>query len=752
VSFIGNSFASMCPALLLAGILAPATAITQCRLDQRRVSVTDAIAMTQLSPPQPESSARPDDPGLFSPDGRHFAVVLKNGDFRNNTNVFRLLIFLTRAALDGSKPEASVTMSSNSNEPGIGDLRWLKDNHTLLFLGEEPNAPAQIYSFDLTTRHLRRLTAQATSVVAFDASDDGRVIVFEAAPIPLDILDTPATRRTGFVVNGEELSTILFSGYRSSQSMAFIGRQLFVMAGPGEPRRVASEDGIWPYLNLSVSPDGRYALVGAMVKHIPPDWALYKEPLLHQVVTARRPIGGISRTPTYLLLDTKTARLSPLLGAPKDWPDDGYLWLDGGRSLVVSHAYLPLDGVTDEERALRERQPFVVELAMSSRRIARIGRDNLTATSWDAADEEITLRGQGNDASIRKIYRRRAGEWEDVSISAVGASDRRPTLSLVQDMNTAPVLWLTDLSGRKNRLLDLNPQFAQLCFGHEQEFAWKATDGHQVRGGLYLPPDYETDRRYPLVIQTHGFDPGQFWIDGPWGSAFAAQPLAARDIVVLQMNYDHVGGHTPEEAPRAMAAIDGAIDFLDKQGIIDPNRVGIIGFSRTVYHVAYTLTHSNHHFVAATLADGFDGDYFQTIAFPVTEGSDAVAVNGGPPYGVSLEKWLEHSPLFSIAAITSPIRLECYGMDSVLGLWSWYSLLSQKGMPVDMVVLPHAPHLLAKPWERIVSQQGNVDWFSFWLKGEEISPLEKRTQYARWQSLRSLLQDEFAKDQVPADH
>lgn len=751
MSFMGISFASMCPALLLAGLLVPATASTQCRPDQRRVSVSDAIAMTQLSPPEPESSAHPDDPGSFSPDGRHFAVVLKNGDFRNNTNVFTLLIFLTRAALHGSKPEATVTMSSNSNEPGIEDLRWLRDNNTLLFLGEEPNAPAQIYSFDLATRRLRRLTAQATSVVAFDASDDGRVIVFEAEPIPQDILDTPATQRTGFVVKGEELSTILFSGYRSSQSMAFIGRQLFVMAGTGEPRRVASEDGIWPYLNLSVSPNGRYALVGALVKHIPSDWALYKEPLLHQVITARRPIGGISRTPTYLLLDTKTARVSSLLGAPKDWPDDGYLWLDGGRSLIVSHAYLPLDGETDAEQTLRERQPFVVEVSLPSRRIAQIGRDNLTATRWDATDEEITLRGRGNDASIRKVYRRQAGEWEDVSISAVGASDLRPTLSLVQDMNTAPVLWLTDPSGRKNRLLDLNPQFAQLCFGHEQEFSWKATDGHQVRGGLYLPPDYKTDRRYPLVIQTHGFDPGQFWIDGPWSSAFAAQPLAARDIVVLQMNYDHVGAHTPEEAPRAMAAIDGAIDALSDQGVIDPNRVGIIGFSRTVYHVGYTLTHSKHHFAAATLADGFDADYFQTIAFPVTEGSDAAAVNGGPPYGVSLAKWVEHSPLFSISAVASPIRLECYGMDSVLGLWSWYSLLSQKGMPVDMVVLPHAPHLLVKPWERMVSQQGNVDWFSFWLKGEEASPSEKRTQYARWEGLRSLLQDELGKGQIPAN-
>jgi len=35
-----------------------------------------------------------------------------------------------------------------------------------------------------------------------------------------------------------------------------------------------------------------------------------------------------------------------------------------------------------------------------------------------------------------------------------------------------------------------------------------------------------------------------------------------------------------------------------------------------------------------------------------------------------------------------------------------------------------------------VSQQGNVDWFVFWLKGEEDPASGKREQYARWRKLR----------------
>jgi dipeptidyl aminopeptidase/acylaminoacyl peptidase len=55
-----------------------------------------------------------------------------------------------------------------------------------------------------------------------------------------------------------------------------------------------------------------------------------------------------------------------------------------------------------------------------------------------------------------------------------------------------------------------------------------------------------------------------------------------------------------------MAVYESAIEYLDRRGLIDRDRVGIIGFSRTCWHVTYTLTHSKHHFAAAAIADGVD--------------------------------------------------------------------------------------------------------------------------------------------------
>ena len=58
--------------------------------------------------------------------------------------------------------------------------------------------------------------------------------------------------------------------------------------------------------------------------------------------------------------------------------------------------------------------------------------------------------------------------------------------------------------------------------------------------------------------------------------------------------------------------------------------------------------------------------------------------------------------------------------------------------PVDLIYMGDGAHILVKPWERMISQQGDVDWFCFWLKGEEDADPAKAEQYARWRELRKL--------------
>jgi hypothetical protein len=88
--------------------------------------------------------------------------------------------------------------------------------------------------------------------------------------------------------------------------------------------------------------------------------------------------------------------------------------------------------------------------------------------------------------------------------------------------------------------------------------------------------------------------------------------------------------------------------------------------------------------------------------------------------------------------IETPLRIQVLGPTSVLLDWHWFSGLSRLGKPVEMIYIPEGTHILEKPWERMTSQQGNVDWFCFWLKGEQDPDPAKAEQYKRWRELRSL--------------
>jgi len=72
--------------------------------------------------------------------------------------------------------------------------------------------------------------------------------------------------------------------------------------------------------------------------------------------------------------------------------------------------------------------------------------------------------------------------------------------------------------------------------------------------------------------------------------------------------------------------------------------------------------------------------------------------------------------------------------------WEWFAALTRLNKPVDMVYIQDGQHVLQKPWDQMVSQQGNVDWFCFWLKGDEDPAPSKTEQYARWRELRTLQQ------------
>jgi dipeptidyl aminopeptidase/acylaminoacyl peptidase len=710
--------------------------------NEKWVTVADTIQMTTWADRGYFWGGTPDSPvALFSPDQKQFIVNVRKGNIENNTNEYSLLLFQAKDVFQATKPRVLVNMSSSSNRDAIAHVKWL-DNGTIAFLGENPGESPQVYSVDIVTGRRRKLTHHPTPVVAFDVSDGGREIIYEAVPPAMSTLDRPETRRTGVVISTQELADLLVRDCDRDRESNIANRELFLQTVSNPATKIASKDYLTEVLPVSLSPSGRYGLIGVYLRDIPVPWSGYQDKLLRQYITEPRKPGQVSNVIQYMLLDTATSQLSPLIDAPQSWYNLGLAWAQDEQSVVVSGAYLPFEKGDQADLAARKTRTFVVEVMLSNREIRKITDADVRVTKWDHTTGKLVLEsGYFWKKLPREVYRKTGSEWKLAStLEEDNSRNVRLDVTLEEDINTPPKIVVSESKTHRNAVLfDLNPQLTKKSLGRVEAVAWQGKDGREVEGGLYLPPDYSPGRRYPLLIQTHGFRKDRFWINGPWNSGFAAQPLAALGIVVLQVGYAPGGEdmkytNTPDEAPRQMAGYEGAVDYLDSRGLIDRNRVGLLGFSRTGFYVAFTLTHSKYHFAAATLADGFEAGYMNYLLWPNT---DYIGVNGGTPLAANLESWTRNSPGFNLDKVKVPVRLEDYGPLGVLAGWQWFSGLSLLDKPVDFVWLPYASHLLVKPWERLTSQQSNVDWFAFWLKGAVDPDPAKREEYARWRAWKN---------------
>lgn len=704
---------------------------------KRPVTVADSIRMTRLA----ERDSRSTSLAQYSPDGKRFTIVTSRGNLEQNTNEYSLLLFNISDVFSSPIPRVLLTVSTSSNEAGISRLRWLDDD-TIAFIGQPQGESQQLYTFTVSDKKIERLISHPRNLKSYDITPQRDNLAFLAEPPPKSLTPDDAKRR-GIIITSQALQDLMAGDNREGQFGA--GLQLFVKKGKEVARKITTKDRISLFPGVSISPDGGYALVQAGVTHPPDRWREYTNTYIQQVFRQKSEGSGSSLFRYYLLIDIKTGATEPLLDSPLGPYPGGFAWRPDGQSVVVSSTLLPLNVPDSAERKDRQENVYVAEVKLANREIIEVTRKPFVVLKQDFKTGELLLRNVTNPSQARSVFVKNGRAWQESGTTGKDESSiNRIDLIVEEDINTPPkVAAVNSETKQKALLLDLNPQFKELAFGKVEHVTWTTIDGQKREGGLYLPPDYVPGKKYPLVIQTHGFNPKSFWIDGPSTTAFAAQSLAGKGIIVIQIDdaKDRMNVmYTPEGAPRDMAAYEGAIDYLNRRGIIDPGRVGLIGWSYTCHRVKYTLTHSKYHFSAATGSDGIDAGYFQYISFSNIPSSvlSYDQINGGSPFGNGIQAWLQNSPGFNLHRVKTPMRIEAINPTSVLQEWEWFAGLRRLEKPVEFVYIPDAAHIMVRPWDRMISQQGNVDWFTFWLKGEEDPDPSKAEQYNRWRELKKL--------------
>ena len=380
-------------------------------------------------------------------------------------------------------------------------------------------------------------------------------------------------------------------------------------------------------------------------------------------------------------------------------------------------------------------------------------------------------------------YRRSAdGGWEVVKQIKDDSSVSQNGLQIaVKESFNEPPLLVASNEGKSRTLWDPNPQLKNIEMGQATVYRWMDKEGRHWKGGLYKPIPYIAGRRYPLVIQTHGFSEDQFRPSGIFPTAFAAQALAASGIMVFgwakapvrgvatkmplitELGNDawvRVSTKMPlltqldqctgmEEGPCGVSILESAATQLIKDGLVDAQKIGAIGFSRTVFQIMEQLTMGSLHLEAASITDGVMFDYFQYMQMPERMSREANEVTGAAPFGDGLQQWLKQSPGFNLDKVTTPLLVNAEGRDDILFMWEPYAALRYLKKPVDLILLNTDEHVLTNPTVRIASQGGSVDWFRFWLQGYEDPDLAKAEQYKRWRDLRKM-QAENDKKAAPA--
>ena len=743
---------------------------------RRPLTIADAVQMTTIAAPSAGLSAYSSQEFHFSPDKSKFFYVTEQSDLSTNQNVYRLVVVdeeTVQAVLSGATAPigpgaADAVIRTSLSKVAFEQPVWAADGASIHFIGwfGDARKDGQLFSLNTQTSDIEQLTFH-----------DAPVETFALNPVDGSVLFTSMDREPlTFLHDGVELADayhldVAVTGLRNTSKPAlYIQRKT-----DSSPEKVIGfpETGAEAFY-LDISPNGRYAVFLKMLADVPAAWAdrfpFLKGDFLANRINAFDPntmSAQRSSVRQYQLLDLTDMTVRPLHNAPAGLHLAGSSskvhWRDNGDSVIIASVAKPAPR-RGPANAQHETSFAIIELDLGTDRASTIAEHALyphyrSSSSKSEADRQaryyksstlltddllrVAWRGAGGEGDT--LYRRTGDVWSLVEPEKAleGVAEDAPPfeVAITQSMDTRPEISVrTDLNGAFVEITDLNPAFDEIQFGRAEILEWTDANGRAWTGGLIYPTGFQEGKSYPLVIQSHSFHRDDYLLGGPYSlkGPFAAQSLAAEGFFVLQTG--HAPGHAQDADQRAadQAGIEAAIQALSRRGLVDADKLGMIGWSSSGAQLQQMALCSQFDFSAMTIADSYNyGLFGYAIQFGASSPgmSRIEGMARGKPWGDSLASWVRSNPELHMDRWGAPLRYEHYP-PYMSSWWGVYTILKRQGKPVEYILFRDASHQLRKPSHRFASMQGNVDWFSYWLTGERDPDPQKAAQYARWDQLR----------------
>ncbi|MGZ4808601.1 MAG: S9 family peptidase [Thermoanaerobaculia bacterium] len=613
----------------------------------------------------------------FSPDGNRIVFVVTRADL--DRSVYDSDLWM--ASADGANVVRLTRSEGNDAEPA-----WSPDGRRIAFDSDRENRKG-LWLLDPNGGEPWELTHEAGSISNFEWSPDSKSIAFVMG----DPKSAEDERRT------KERDDAHVAGEGSRQWHLYI-----IDVESQRVRRMTR--GAFSVDHPSWSPDGKRIVIERMPANGAGDWFRTDLYTLSTEV-ACDPNSCPNMTPIVVRPGADAyGHFSPdgksiaffSTGGVFDWLHETELYVvpaNGGTPRLITHDY--------------NRQPGSILWTADSRSIYFEG-------PWNTTAQLFRVGADGNGFS------RVTNVDGLVADSSIDGGQRRFAF-IQQTLTTPPELYVSDLKTFAPRqITHLNDSYRDRTLGATRVIRWKnPQDGLEIEGLLTLPVGYEPGKRYPLLTFVHGgpasrFDQGFI---GYLGYLYAPHVLAANGFAVLRSNPRGTGGYGQQfrEANRndwgGMDWIDinAGIDKLIADGIADPQRLGLMGWSYGGFMASWAIGHSDRLRAISVGAPVVD-----LLSFHGTTDIRDFIPSYFPSKPVSLDVLRAHSPLWNLRPTKAAVLIQHGEADDRVPPSQGtmlYRLLDEMGVNVTMVTYPRSPHVPHEPKQRMDVARRNLEFF-----------------------------------------
>ena len=301
--------------------------------------------------------------------------------------------------------------------------------------------------------------------------------------------------------------------------------------------------------------------------------------------------------------------------------------------------------------------------------------------------------------------------------SAMDMNDKGDMVLLFANLETPNEIYSYQNKTTK-RLTHLQDAFvASLKKGYHKGFQSTSSDGTIVSSILHLPDSGA--KNLPLILFIHGGPVAQ----DDYAFDMTSRIYAAAGYAVATVNYRGSSGRGvaftnaiyADWGNKEVKDIVGAADYLIKEGIVDPNRLGIAGWSYGGILTNYTIA-TDKRFKAGVSGAG------SSLMMSVY-GSDQYISQYEDELGKPWENPKKYEalsyPFYKVKEIKAPVLFMASQADfnvPVIGAEQMYQAFKSEGIPTELIIYPNQNHGIRVPSYIVHRHNAHINWFNKYLK------------------------------------